>query len=1126
MKKRNTGSWPGKVRSILSLAVSAAVILTSPSFGGTAFAEEIPEDEDYYVEVQDETAAPSEEPDVDFLAVDEEPEFFFEEETEEEFAESTAEETEELVVTPDSTADDPAEGPSDDPAAAADPEDDPDGLPANTEEESADRADEEPEEPEESAEEAPDEAEAAEESADGAEESADGEEAGDLETEDPGAFSDSADSDAVYAGDGTGPETALIVRQEEETVVVGGGEADNDALFEAYLAEEVFHLAGAPADYSNTRLSGADAVIYQRLREYISEVAAGTRTSTEFEIPVEEMGFEATEWTAVELGVEEIITNGAINGNALEAVAEKIPFDFDRILSALLSDCPYELYWYDKTVGCRIGKISYYARYSDEKKDVVLGVSGSYPFSFTVDSGYSAGEDYTVDPGAVLTAQAAAANAEDIVDSHAARADFEKLTAYKEEICSLVSYNDAAAAGNADSGNPWQLVWVFDRDPSTNCVCEGYSKAFQYLFSLSSFRGSLDCRLVSGEMGGGTGSGPHMWNIVRMEDQKNYLVDVTNCDAGSIGADDLLFLAGTAERDERSGYVFDCGGSRVTYQYDDETLAYYRPEELALAEEKYTLGEEDPDYFTIEDGVLVSYSGPGGEVVIPDGVTGIGRGVFVGGDVTSVVIPNGVKRIEARAFESCSGLTSVTFPEGLEFIGKDAFFSCVSLTDVTIPDGLTTIGIRAFWGCTGLTAVSLPESLRNLGQAAFSECSSLTSFTIPDGLTKIEANTFSDCTGLTSVTIPDSVTSIGDDAFSGCTDLVIHCSSDAEYVISYAENHSIPYVTDAGSVKDIALCDVQLDGSSFTYSGERIEPAVSVRDGGAALEKDTDYLVSYQDNTDAGEAKVLVEGTGAYGGTVEKMFVIEPASVEDAEVAGLSAAAYTGSAVTQTPVVKLGTVTLEEGTDYTVTYKNNKNVGLASVTITGTGNYTGSRTAEFRICFRDVPMTHSFHKAVYWAADEKITTGYSGARAGLFGVNDDITRGQVVTSLWKIAGNPAPAKNTQTFKDVPTTHSFYKAIQWAVEQGITSGYSNGKFGPNDNCTRGQIATFLWKYAGKKAPAKNTQTFSDVPTTHSFYKAVQWAVEQGITSGFADGSFGVTRTCTRGQCVTFLYKMLR
>ena len=108
MKKRNTGSWPGKVRSILSLAVSAAVILTSPSFGAAASAEEIPEDEDYCVEIQDEPAAPSEEPDVDFLAVDEEPEFFFEEETEEEFAESTAEETEELVVTPDGTADDPA----------------------------------------------------------------------------------------------------------------------------------------------------------------------------------------------------------------------------------------------------------------------------------------------------------------------------------------------------------------------------------------------------------------------------------------------------------------------------------------------------------------------------------------------------------------------------------------------------------------------------------------------------------------------------------------------------------------------------------------------------------------------------------------------------------------------------------------------------------------------------------------------------------------------------------------------------------------------------------------------------------------------------------------------------------
>ncbi len=291
------------------------------------------------------------------------------------------------------------------------------------------------------------------------------------------------------------------------------------------------------------------------------------------------------------------------------------------------------------------------------------------------------------------------------------------------------------------------------------------------------------------------------------------------------------------------------------------------------------------------------------------------------------------------------------------------------------------------------------------------------------------------------------------------------------------------------------------------------------------LREGIDYEISYTDNINAGTATVTISGIGNFTGNEQNTFEIIAKSITPFVILSETSYKYDGKAKAPTVVVKDGKTLLKKDRDYSVSYSSGRtDVGRYKVTIKLKGNYSGSNTSEFRICFKDVPMTHSFHKAVYWAADEKITTGYSGARAGLFGVNDDITRGQVVTFLWKIAGNPAPRKNTQTFKDVPTTHSFYKAIQWAVEQGIASGYSSGNFGPNDNCTRGQIATFLWKYAGKKAPAKNTQTFSDVPTTHSFYKAVQWAVEQGITSGFADGSFGVTRTCTRGQCVTFLYKM--
>jgi hypothetical protein len=95
--------------------------------------------------------------------------------------------------------------------------------------------------------------------------------------------------------------------------------------------------------------------------------------------------------------------------------------------------------------------------------------------------------------------------------------------------------------------------------------------------------------------------------------------------------------------------------------------------------------------------------------------------------------------------------------------------------------------------------------------------------------------------------------------------------------------------------------------------------------------------------------------------------------------------------------------------------------------------------------------------------------------------------------LWRIEGKPEPADtNTTTFSDVPPGHNFYKAIQWAAEQGITTGYKDGRFGVNDTCTRGQILMFLWRYAGKPDPkATAARPFSDVPKSHAFYKAILW-----------------------------------
>lgn len=218
----------------------------------------------------------------------------------------------------------------------------------------------------------------------------------------------------------------------------------------------------------------------------------------------------------------------------------------------------------------------------------------------------------------------------------------------------------------------------------------------------------------------------------------------------------------------------------------------------------------------IEDGVLVKYDGPGGDVIIPEGVTAIGDDAFIrcksltnvvipegvttiGADalswcksLTSVTIPDGVTTIGDGAFRGCKSLTSVTIPEGVTAIGWYTFVFCERLTKITIPEGVTTIGEGAFSGCKSLTSVTIPESVTTIGGGAFNDCESLESITIPKGVTTIGRHTFDGCQNLTCVTIPKNVTMIDKDAFGLCHNpsLTIHTPAQS-YAHEYAKEHNI-----------------------------------------------------------------------------------------------------------------------------------------------------------------------------------------------------------------------------------------------------------------------------------------------------------------------------------------------
>lgn len=200
--------------------------------------------------------------------------------------------------------------------------------------------------------------------------------------------------------------------------------------------------------------------------------------------------------------------------------------------------------------------------------------------------------------------------------------------------------------------------------------------------------------------------------------------------------------------------------------------------------------------FIIQDDVLIRYDGPGGDVDIPAGITGIGDEAFAGcvsltsvsipegvrtvGDgafaccehLTDVSIPEGVRTIGDNAFMFCEILESVSFPSTLEIIGNCAFAFCGNLTATDIPDGVTEIGHSAFAECVDLTGISVPGNIKTIDSLTFSSCRNLEHADIKEGVTRIGKRAFRDCECLTDATIPSSIEKIDESAFSGCYALI------------------------------------------------------------------------------------------------------------------------------------------------------------------------------------------------------------------------------------------------------------------------------------------------------------------------------------------------------------------
>ena len=316
---------------------------------------------------------------------------------------------------------------------------------------------------------------------------------------------------------------------------------------------------------------------------------------------------------------------------------------------------------------------------------------------------------------------------------------------------------------------------------------------------------------------------------------------------------------------------------------------------------------------------------------------------------------------------------------------------------------------------------------------------------------------------------------------------------------------TLDWVDDAGNV----LSDTTTVAANTTYKW-RFTPA------DANYKALTGSIELYHKSSSSG---------GGGGSSHSSRYTITVDSVKHGTITVSPKSAYKGDTVTITVKPDKGyeldtlKVLDKDGDKVKITEKKGKyTFTMPASKVTVKGKFVEEAPEQI---FADVPMDAYCYEAVKWAASEGITGGIGN---NLFAPGLPCTRGQIVTFLWRAAGSPAP-KSMSSFADVPADAYYAKAVAWAVENGITGGTGNGKFSPDATCTRAQAVTFLYRASGSPA-VSGSAAFSDVAADAYYASAVKWAEKNGITGGIGGGLFGSGNNCTRGQIVTFLYRSVK
>ena len=717
--------------------------------------------------------------------------------------------------------------------------------------------------------------------------------------------------------------------------------------------------------------------VYDELQPMVLGVANGTGTTTEFAITKAWTKDRGASGWGIPDGDTIFTTNAEGKTVLTDAASEAIGkfLDVDALMQRMLSTMPYELYWFDKTGGHGM-QVTYGASLSGSDLTVSgLKISMWVAQTYATHNGDGTYNPFTPNTTVTGATSTAVNNAKQIVTDNSGKSDYEKLKAYLSEICNRVEYNHAAGSSYTGGyGDPWQLIYVFDNDTTNKVVCEGYAKAFKYLCDLTwtgtgtGTSPAVECYLVTGTMKGGTGAGPHMWNIVRIGGN-NYLVDVTNCDSGTIGVPNLLFLCGVEENDPSKKYTATnttAGVSPdVSYEYDTQTMSDYTADELKLSGEKYDPNAKKTPVITTPP---------------------TASGITYGETLNDSTISSGVAKVDGVAVSGAFAWRDTTIAPEVKDSETTGYEVVFTPTDTASYENAT---------CN----VTLTVNAKNL--------------------TDVAVGTIAD-QGYTGGQIKPAVTVTGD---SGKT-LV----KDKDYTVDYSANNTVG--TTAGSVTVKAkpggnytfgdktvnftivagTSTISITGNpSKTYDGNAVtDPSVNTTGstGTVSFTYYTDAICATETtNANSGAAsdgaapknagdywvKATVAADSNYGAATSdaKKFTISQKALTNSMITLGTQATYDGSAHGPVYSVKDGITVLKKGTDYIETSGFNPLTNVVNMTlgISGAGNYKGEASVDWSLKAEELTLPSAAAVNKPYDGNNAATVN-GGALSGVVGSDD------------------------------------------------------------------------------------------------------------------------------------------